>query len=148
MCTTTTDNGVGYSFVLISVTTAEVVASVGVALECSELSIVGSVVLLFGERPQGAVLVLVVLFAGKSPSSTIVTYFKSLGSGIPIDSKTVRKFKETRRIQVYKDIASCTSKFWGTLISNMTSEFGSDIFLNFISKDKYCSRGTIFPNSN
>ena len=95
MGTTTTNTGVESSFALISVTTAEVDASVGVALECSELSLVGSVVLLFGERPQGAVLVLVVLFAGKSPSSTIVMDFKSLGSGIPIDSKTVRKFKET-----------------------------------------------------
>ena len=148
MGTTTTNTGFGSPFAIILVTTAEDDASVGVILKFSELSLVGSVVLLFGERPQGAVLVLVVLFAGKSLSSTIVTDFKSLGSSIPIDSKTVRKFKETRRIQVYKDIASCTSKFWGTLISNMTSEFGSDIFLNFISKDKYCSRGTIFPNSN
>ena len=74
--------------------------------------------------------------AGKSPSSTIVMDFKSLGSGIPIDSKTVRKFKKTRRIQVYKDIASCTSTFWGTLIPNMTSKFGSEHFLYFISNDK------------
>ena len=83
MGTTTTDTGVGSSFALISVTTAEVDAYVGVALECSELLLVGSVVLLFGERPQGAVLVLVVLFSGKSPSITIVNDFKSLESGIP-----------------------------------------------------------------
>ena len=136
MGTTTTDTGVGYSFALISVTTAEVDASVGVALECSELSLIGSVVLLFGERPQGAVLVLLVLFAGKLTSSTIVTDFESLGSSIPFDSRTVRKLKETRRIEVYKDIASCTSTFLGTLISNMTSELGSEHFLYFISNDK------------
>ena len=136
MGTTTTDTGVESSFALISVTTAEFDASVGVTLECSELSLVGSVVLLFGKIPQGAVLLLVVLFAGKSPSSTNVTDFKSLGSGIPINRKTERKFKETKIIQVYKDIASCTSTFLGTLISNMTSEFGSEHFLSFISNDK------------
>ena len=136
MGTTTTNTGVESSFALISVTTAEVDASVGIAIECSELSLVGSIVLLFGERPQGAVLVLVVLFSNKLPSSTIVTDLKMLGSGIPIDSKTVRKFKKTRRIQVYKDIVSCTGTFLGTLISNMTSEFVSETFLDFISNDK------------
>ena len=93
MGTNTADTGVESSFALISVTTAEFDASVGVTLECSELSLVRSVVLMFGERPQGAVLVWVVLFAGKSPSSTIVTNFKSLGGSIPINSKTVRKFR-------------------------------------------------------
>ena len=92
--------------------------------------------LLFGEIPQGAVFVFVVLFAGKSPTSTIVEDFKRLGSGIPIDSKTVRKCKETQRIQVYKYIASCSSTFWGTLISNMTSEFGSEPLLDIVSNNK------------